>query len=172
MPIKILPLPELEVLETLFTVDPSSPSGLRWNCPNKYSKMKKGDVAGRKTHENYWRVKIKRVDYTVHRIIYYMLNKEDPDSFMIDHIKTKEDNFSIRKATNSQNQANKKKQGNCSSEYKGVSYYKQDKKYKAGIMVDGSTVHLGYFCNEKDAALAYNKAATKYFGEFAVLNEI
>lgn len=63
MPIKTRPLPPLETLKILFTVDPLSPSGLRWKSPSKYSKMKEGDIAGRKTHESYWRVKINYIDY-------------------------------------------------------------------------------------------------------------
>jgi len=169
---KYLKLPDLEVLNQLFEVDPTSPSGLRWKSPNKYSKMKPGDVAGKKTHEGYWRVKVDYVDYTVHRIIYYMTNGQDPGNHMVDHMEDRSNNFKIRRATNAQNQANKKKRSGCSSAYKGVSYYEKNKKYKAGIMVDGNTIHLGYFVNEIDAAKAYNKAATEYFGEYALLNTI
>ena len=169
---KYLKLPDLEVLEYLFEVDQTAPSGLRWKNPSKYSKMRPGDAAGKKTHEGYWRVKINYIDYTVHRIIYYMTTKRDPEESMIDHIEQRSNNFKIRSATNSQNQANKKKRSGCSSIHKGVSYYKQHKKYKAGIMVDGKTIHLGYFVEETDAAKAYNEAAKKYFGEYAVLNSL
>jgi hypothetical protein len=169
---RYLKLPELDTLKELFTIDPSSPSGLKWKTPSKYSKMKPEDVAGKKTHEGYWRVKINYVGYTAHRIIFYMETGKDPGSKMIDHAKDRSDNFCIREATNAQNQANKKKRSNCTSKYKGVSYYKKHKKFKVGITVDGISIYLGYFVNEIEAALAYNKAALKYFGEFALLNEV
>lgn len=168
--VKHLKLPDLSVLEQALTIDKSSPSGLRWKTTNKYSKMKPGDVAGKKTHEGYWRVKINYISYAAHRIIFYMQTGKDPEEKMIDHTKDRSDNFCIREATNAQNQANKKKKANCSSKYKGVSYYSQHKKFKAGIMVDGDTIHLGYFIDELEAAKAYNEAALKYFGEFALLN--
>ena len=169
---RYLKLPELDTLKELFTLDPDSPSGLRWKTTNKYSKMKPGDVAGKKTHEGYWRVKVNYVDYTAHRIIFYMQTGKDPGEKMIDHIEDRSNNFCIREATNAQNQANKKKTNNRTSKYKGVSYYKQHKKFKVGIMVDGKTIHLGYFVDEIEAATAYNRAATKYFGEFACLNKV
>jgi len=167
-----LALPELELLEEIFEIDPESPSGLRWKKTNKFSKMKPGDIAGRKTHEGYWRVKVNYTAYTCHRIIYYMQTGEDPGLKMIDHVSSRENNFDIRAATNAQNQANKKKTPGCSSKFKGVSFYAKHNKYKAGIMVSGKTLHLGWFAEESEAARAYNAAAIQHFGEFAALNDL
>jgi len=169
---KYLKLPDLEILNELFELSSESPSGLCWKNPSKYSKMKPGDVAGRKTHEGYWRVKINYVAYSVHRIIYYITTGAEPGDKMIDHIEQRSDNFKIRLATNAQNQANKKKIEGCSSKYKGVSYYAKYNKFKAGIMVKGNTIHLGYFVDEVEAAKAYNAAAEQFFGEYALLNKV
>jgi len=59
------------------------------------------------------------------------------------------------------------------SKYKGVSYYnetRRKKKWCARIYVDGKDINLGYYINEIEAALVYDKAAKKYYGEFAVTN--
>jgi len=74
------------------------------------------------------------------------------------------------KSTNAMNQ--KKWSKPTSSKYKGVSLFKRTGKYMAYIKKNGKRIHLGYFENEDDAALAYNKKATEIFGEFAKLNNI
>jgi len=56
--------------------------------------------------------------------------------------------------------------------YKGVHWDKNRNKYQAYIQQDGKRKHLGRFENIIDAAQAYNKAALKYYGEFARLNVI
>ena len=78
----------------------------------------------------------------------------------------------LRKATKSQNMANSKMHVKTSSIFKGVYRYKANKKWQAYIGANGIQVHLGCFYSERDAALAYNTAAMKLFGEFARLNDL
>lgn len=59
-----------------------------------------------------------------------------------------------------------------SSKFKGVTWYRWLSKWVCHIRVNKQLIHLGYFKSEIDAGIAYNKAAVKYFGEFARVNEI
>ena len=81
--------------------------------------------------------------------------------------------YNLRTCSKSQNQQNQMKTNNgrkTSSIYKGVSWHKGNTKWMACIRVYGKLVHLRYFTSEIEAAKVYNKAAIKYFGEFANLN--
>lgn len=42
----------------------------------------------------------------------------------------------------------------------------------ARIQAFGSNHYIGSFSNEREAALAYNKAAIKFHGEYAKLNQL
>ena len=57
-------------------------------------------------------------------------------------------------------------------EFKGIHWYKPLQKWQTHIVYNYKKYHLGYFENEFDAAVAYNRAAIKYFGEFAELNNV
>jgi len=77
----------------------------------------------------------------------------------------------LRQATHSQNMRNSRKnKQETSSKYKGVYREKRDKRWRANITVDGKKIKLGSFHIEKDAAIAYDKAAKYYFEEFANFN--
>ena len=73
----------------------------------------------------------------------------------------------LRICNHSQNQANQRKRSRASSRFKGVHRYRNSKRWSAKIHVNGQRVHLGAFDSERKAALAYDRAATKHFGEFA-----
>jgi len=76
----------------------------------------------------------------------------------------------LREATNSRNNANKKKGAGSSSRFKGVNWQKHTQKWRAEIRVNGVNYSLGYFTSEEDAARAYDAAALQHFGEFAKVN--
>lgn len=81
----------------------------------------------------------------------------------------------LRICTQNENLQNARNYINSSSKYKGVSWCKGNKKWRARIELrdifdQRYGKHLGYFKDEIDAAKAYNEAAIRYFGEFACLN--
>lgn len=73
----------------------------------------------------------------------------------------------LRVCTNRQNGMNSKKRINSASQYKGVGWHKKSQRWRARIVINGKSVHLGHFQDEREAAKAYADAAHKYFGEFA-----
>ncbi len=57
---------------------------------------------------------------------------------------------------------NSRKQKGTASQYKGVTFMKDRQKWKATLRRDKTETHLGFFINELDAAIAYQKAAIEY----------
>jgi hypothetical protein len=76
----------------------------------------------------------------------------------------------LRICTEEQNQRNRRPSRGKSFKYKGVSWFKPLKKFRARISHNRICIHIGYFDNEIDAAKAYDKKAKELFGEFAYLN--
>jgi len=111
----------------------------------------------------------------MHRII---LNA--PKNLMVDHRDRNGLNNTrgnLRLSTRSQNLMNSKKPNKGkTSKYKGVHFLKKAgesaKSWRSEIRLNKRAIYLGVFHTEIEAALAYNAAALKYFGEFAKLNEV
>jgi len=78
----------------------------------------------------------------------------------------------LREATLTQNQGNRSVSIFSKTGYKGVSWHKVSKKFRARLSTKGGEIYLGLFESPEDAALAYNEAAIKYFGQFAKLNKV
>lgn len=169
---KFIKLPDLKIAEEYWKVSENSPSGLVWIKSPSWG-VKTGQVAGNIHKNGYWDVTLKGVTYKAHRIIYLLQNKQDPGNLEVDHVNGKLDNKNLRLATRSQNQHNRAKRNmKTVSKYKGVIWSKQRNKWKARIYVNKKCYWLGYFTCEKEAAKAYNEAAVKMIGAFAVLNII
>jgi hypothetical protein len=96
-----------------------------------------------------------------------------PKGKMVDHANhNKLDNTrtNLRNCTRQQNMRNTRKHAGSASIFKGVGYSKQHGRWFARIFVEGRQVWLGLFTEEADAARAYDRAAVRYFGEFACVN--
>lgn len=107
----------------------------------------------------------------LHRLIMDASDNELVDHKDGDPLNNQKENLRI--ATKSQNGMNQKVQRKKkTSKYKGVSWDKDRFLWKANIVIEGKQKYLGRYFSEEDAAKAYNSAATKYFGEFALLNNI
>jgi hypothetical protein len=74
----------------------------------------------------------------------------------------------LRKCVRGENDGNRTKTRG-SSQYKGVSWAKDKRMWRACIRIE-RTVHLGYFEDEVQAALAYDEAARRRFGVMAHCN--
>lgn len=104
---------------------------------------------------------------SLHRLV---LGIDDPQ-IQVDH---KDHNglncqkHNLRRASNTQNQANARKRKGTASKFKGVSLIQ--KSWRATIRVNKKPVHLGRFESEEQAAKAYDVEARKIYGEFAHCN--
>lgn len=106
-----------------------------------------------------------------HKISMHTLLLKVERPFEVDHINRNPlDNrkINLRKSSRFQNSGNifyKNKTG-----FKGV--VKRINRWEAHIRKKGKLIHLGTYKTSIEAARAYNKAALKYYGEFAYTNII
>lgn len=123
---------------------------------------------GRKSDGVLWRKNIR-----MHRQI---LGLTDPLVFCdhVNHNPLDNRRVNLRACTNSMNVANSRTSADSSTGYKGVRFDKRlkFKPWTARIVFNGREISLGYHPTKEQAALAYNKAAKRLFGEFANLNEV
>lgn len=77
--------------------------------------------------------------------------------------------INLRICTHQENARNQRKTRGT-SQFKGVVWHKQDRKWQAVIVENRKNHYLGQFVDETGAAMVYDEAAKELFGEFACLN--
>ena len=76
----------------------------------------------------------------------------------------------LRACTRSQNNKNRHRISDVTSRYRGVCFNSVCRKWQAQIASGGRNRYLGIFTDEREAATAWDRAATVLHGEFACLN--
>jgi hypothetical protein len=114
--------------------------------------------------------KVNKLNKKLHRFI---LDIEDVD-INVDHInRNKLDNRkeNLRLCTKGENTLNVALRTDNTSGYKGV-YKKKNGRWTAHLDFNRKRYNLGTFTTAEEAAIAYNKIALQYHGEFAYQNEV
>jgi hypothetical protein len=150
-------------------------------CPDggSISCKKNGKSRLLKSSNGYYRISVtlNKTPYQMraHRVAWFLHHGRWPE-YQIDHINgNRNDNriVNLRECSGqSLNIANTTHHIDSTTKIKGVFRVGNKDRFRAQIMVDYRSIHLGTFLNKEDAARAYNAAAVHYFGEFARLNPI
>lgn len=121
--------------------------------------------------DRYCKIQLQQKFYKTHHLVFLYHHGYIPQ--MVDHIDGNSINNRIenlRPCTAHQNSFNTKGQPNKTSIYKGVCWNKKYGLWIAQIYLRKKRTVLGFFEDQKEAALAYNRGAVRLFNEFAYLN--
>ena len=164
---------DIEMMRRFFSYDPDT-GVITWR--ETRGKGMSGCAAGTKNYEGYIRIHCMGRSYKAHRIAWALFHNEQPPVY-IDHINGQRDDNRInnlRACKNQENCQNSRMPKHNSTGYKGVAVCGNPEtgRFRAYISPHRKQIHIGVFDTPEEAAIAYNKEAVRWFGEFARINDI
>lgn len=147
---------------------------LSYNGPdrkNKKEKILRPAFTGR--NKNYSIVSLyaygKRKLYMIHDLVLQSFVGDKPDNITVDHIDMNPKNNRLENIEYVSMRENisraRKKRGNHSSKFTGVSWNKDREMWSAFIFINGKNKNIGCFKNELEAKEAYDKALEDHLNE-------
>jgi hypothetical protein len=129
-------------------------------------RIKTGTRAGCRSVQGYIVVRVNKVLYPAHRLIWFIETGEWPTDEIDHRNHVKDDNRweNLRLATSSQNKINRRNARPNTSGFRGVTRHRD--KWIAQIGVDGYHMNLGTFDTPEAAYDAYRAAVLAHHGEF------
>ena len=112
--------------------------------------------------------------FYIHRLVGKAFLENPDNKSIIDHIDNNPSNNNVKNlrwATPKDNSCNRDKTKTNTSGFKGVTYHKPLKKYKAAININGKLKYLGVFETAEEASKAYEEKAKEIHGEFYYKNK-
>ena len=161
---------EISHAEVLRRFDYNPETGILSHRVRTTNRIKVGDPVGHLHSSGYLTTAIDGKAYRLHRLIWFYVTGRWPDHD-VDHEDNNRANNAwdnLREGTRTQNLHNMRAK-NPASGFKGV--LRRDGSFSASIRDHGKRIHLGSFRTGKEAAEAYDAAATALFGEFAKTNK-
>lgn len=161
-----LPMPHVDVLNAKYILDAENGILTRRKT---YRKFKAGDPAGY-NRDGYVYVKVDGKSYAAHRIIYFMVTREDPGTMMVDHINGDplDNRFeNLRLADIKQNGRNRSKNlPSNTSGHRGVWFNSKTKRWQVRVHVEGKNIQR-VAASKDEAVMVANEIRRKHYGEFA-----
>ncbi|EOV3349167.1 HNH endonuclease [Edwardsiella piscicida] len=154
---------ETNKFSDVFLYDPHT-GILKWKKDTGKKRMV-GKIAGHQDTKGYLAVGCFDKDHRVHRIAWEMSHGKIPDGMQVDHINgIKSDNrlSNLRLVYHQENQRNMAIPKSNNSGVLGVSWDARSGKWRAKIMINRKTVHLGRFPSIELAAKARKEAEIRY----------
>lgn len=154
-------LPDKDFLDKAFVYNKKT--GSLTFRETRSNNAKKGQIAGSIDSKGYRFVRLNKIAYRIHRIIWKMNYGSDPIN-TIDHINgDKLDNrlINLRDVTHQNNIKNCKKRTDNTSGVTGVSFNKKLNKWTAYFTIKGKLITIGYFVDKKEAIKARLKIAAE-----------
>ena len=155
-----------DYLNELFTYDSGNIYWKSKSHPNSCIKL--GTMAGSLNSDGYRVVKISGITWGVHRVIWVMHYGDFEDKLVEHKNRDKLDNRieNLRLSDYKENGYNRGKNKSNTTNFKGVCFHKQAKKFQASIKINYKQIHLGLYATAEEASVAYENAAQKLHGEF------
>ncbi len=148
------------MLRSVFTTDPSSPTGLRRN-----DRSEPNCVAGSVGAKGYLQVTLHGAHLLIHRVVWIIHNGEIPTGMTIDHKDGNRANNApenLQLLTNAQNcRARNRISRTTKNRFMGVYNHSKGHGWTASFY-RGKSIYLGFFDDPVDAARAYNNAVIKW----------